>query len=97
MATYKKGDQETISFGVDWSDWLTEEGVEISSSSWDVPAGVTKESEASDLTSTSIFLSGGEVGEVYKITNVITTTAQGATALIAERSFNVAVVLDKYR
>lgn len=94
MATYKKGDQERLDYGFDWSDVMTAEGVEISASEWAVPAGITNEDEGSSSTATSITLSGGTIGEAYLITNQVTTTAP---VKIFERSFYVVVVETKFK
>ena len=58
-------------FGFDWSDWLKEDA--IVSSKWTVPETLEKERELTGYTSTSIFLSGGELGKEYQIENQITT------------------------
>lgn len=93
MATFKKGDDETLDYGIDWSDILTDEGVTISSSTWDVPAGLTEESNSSSSTGTSIVVSGGTVGELYTLTNIITTSGTP----IFERSINIIIVSNKYK
>lgn len=93
MATYKKGDQETLDFGIDWSDVMTDEGVTISSSTWVVPTGITEESNSYSTTGTTIVLSGGTAGTAYKLTNVITTSG----IPIMERTFYVLVVEDKLK
>ena len=97
MATYKKGDQERLDYGFDWSALMTAEGVEISSSVWTVPAGLTNEGEGSSSTATSITLSGGTIGESYLVTNEITTTSNGSTTLVFERSFYIVIVETKFK
>jgi len=56
----------------DWSDWL-KTGDTIQTSVWTVPAGLVKESEAATTTTTTVWLSGGTLGETYLVTNRITT------------------------
>lgn len=68
-------------------NWTTEgylTGSEtISSSSWTVASGLTKDSESNTTTTTTVWVSGGTAGEAYKLTNRITTS----TTREAERSF----------
>jgi hypothetical protein len=68
-----------IDYGSDWNDqsvgpWLAV-GETIVTSSWIVPTGLTLVSESNNTTETSIFLSGGTIGEIYTLTNRIVTTA----------------------
>lgn len=93
MATFKKADQEVLDFGIDWSDLMTDEGLTISTSTWSVPAGIVSESDSFSGTATTITLSGGTVGEVYKLVNYITTS--GVPTF--ERTFFVFIVEDKFR
>lgn len=94
MASYKKGDQERLDFGIDWSEFLTSEGVTIAGSTWTVPSGITEVSNSSSTTATSIVLEGGTIGSSYKLVNTITTSDSN---IIAERSIFVLVVEDKFR
>lgn len=57
----------------------------ITDSSWIVPAGLTKGSEVEDGTLRNVIVSGGTLGETYKCTNRIVTSA-GETL---EQSVNV--------
>lgn len=93
MATYKKGDDEVLDYAIDWSDILTDEGVTISTSTWIVPSGITKDSESNSTTATSIVVSGGTIGELYTLTNIITTSG----VPIFERSINIIIVSNKYK
>lgn len=45
----------------------------ITSSSWTVPAGITKDSDSYSSTYTTIWLSGGTSGNSYEVTNTVTT------------------------
>lgn len=58
-------------FSIDWS-LRTTGGNDIVSSSWTVPTGITKVSDAATTSTTLIRLSGGTVGKVYRIRNVVT-------------------------
>ena len=96
MSTYKKADQATLDFGIDWSDWCTKEGVTLASSSWSVPTGLTNVNDVYDTTSTAVFISGGTIDELYKLTNVVTAVKPGGT-ITDERSINILIVEDKFK
>lgn len=72
---YKDPD-EILLFGINWADYLGTDT--IASSTWIVPAGVTMVSNSHTDTLATIKLSGGTLGQVYRITNRI-TTADGET------------------
>lgn len=84
MATnsYTKDPNAVVDFAIDWSAWLalTPPGTAdtISTSTWTVPAGLTKGSEINTTTKATVWLSGGTAGETYEITNRI-VTAGGRT------------------
>jgi hypothetical protein len=86
MTTFIKDPSSVLDFGFDWSDWLDSDD-SVSTSTWNVPTGITDDSDTSTSTTTTIWLSGGTVGSKYKITNRI-VTANGRTV---ERSFYVKV------
>jgi len=76
----KDADAE-LDYGLDWSDWL-EAGETIAESAWEVPDGLTTVLGANDQpaqgvinggTTTVIWLAGGEPGQLYTVTNRITT------------------------
>lgn len=56
----------------DWQNWLAD-GETISASSWIITAGLTKNSESATSTNTKVWLSGGQSGRPYRVTNRITT------------------------
>ena len=74
MDSVKKDPQAVLDYGFDWSDWLAV-GETVSTSSWAVEAGITKDSDTNDSTTTTIWLSGGTAGEDYTVTNTIVTSA----------------------
>ncbi len=81
MPTYLKDPDAKLDYGFDWKapsedggPWLAN-GETIVTSTWNVPIGITKESDSADDTETVIWLSGGVVGIEYKITNQIVTNA----------------------
>jgi hypothetical protein len=70
--TISKDPDSTMDFNIDWEEWL--EGDSITTSSWSVPAGLVVTGTvfaASGLA--TIWLAGGTVGDIYTITNTITT------------------------
>jgi hypothetical protein len=77
IATFYKDPDAVVDFAIDWSDWLPT-GDTISTSTWDVPAGLTEDSETESTTLTTVWLSGGTAGQDYNITNQI-VTAGGRT------------------
>lgn len=76
MKTFIKDPDAVIDYQVDWWAWLDEDT--ISSSSWIVPAGITKDSDSYTDKAATIWLSGGTAGQSYELTNRI-TTAGGRT------------------
>ena len=74
MDSVKKDPQAVLDYGFDWSDWLAV-GETVSTSSWVVEAGITKDSDTNDSTTTTVWLSGGTAGEDYTVTNTIVTSA----------------------
>ena len=87
MKGFIKDPDSTLDYGVDWTLWLN--GDVINNSTWDVPSGlsVVGGSETYNSSTTSLFVSGGAVGEDYVLSNKITTTGQRT----AERSFTIHV------
>ncbi len=83
---FDKDPDEILDFTIDWSDWLPS-GDTISTSAWNVPAGITEVSKSSDTTKVWIFLSGGIDGDEYKLTNTITT----AGSRTAQRTIQIKV------
>jgi hypothetical protein len=66
-----KDPDEVGDFTIDWSGRLS--GDLISTSTWTVPAGLTKGSDSHDRTSTTVWLSSGVLGARYQILNRIET------------------------
>jgi hypothetical protein len=74
MPTYIKDPDAVLDYGFDWSSWLAT-GETISTSTWTVPTGITKDSSSNSTTKTTVWLSGGTVGQTYEIVNRIVTSA----------------------
>ena len=89
MRIFKKDPNAVLDYGFDWSDWLDEVTDEsISTSTWTVPSGITKDSDSKMDGITTIWLSGGTAGETYLIANRIVTSASRTE----DRSFKAKVV-----
>ena len=72
-----KDPQGVLDYMIDWSDWLGSDV--ISTSTWTVPAGITKDSDSFGATTTTIWLSSGTDSTTYTLRNKIVTAA-GRTA-----------------
>ncbi|MEN6533105.1 MAG: hypothetical protein ABFD89_05540 [Bryobacteraceae bacterium] len=70
--TFAKDPHAVLDYSVDWTRWLADD--EIATSEWIVAPGITKASETNSLTKATVWLSGGEAGQSYSVTNRITTT-----------------------
>jgi hypothetical protein len=73
----EKDPESVLDYAIDWSDWLAT-GDEVSTSTWTVPSGITKDSDSKTTTKTTIWLSGGVPNADYSLTNRI-VTIQGRT------------------
>jgi hypothetical protein len=74
IATFEKDPNAVLDYVIDWGDEWLEAGDEISTSTWTVPTGITKDSDTKTTTTTTIWLSGGTDGVSYDIVNRIVTT-----------------------
>lgn len=79
LETRTKDPAEVLDFEVDWQGPHPGPALEaaetILASSFEVPAGITLDSDSSTATTATAWLSGGTAGEAYKVTNEITTSA----------------------
>lgn len=75
-----------LDYSMDWTAWL-QAGETIMSSTWTVSAGMTKVSESSGASTTTVWLSGGVAGREYMVTNEIVTSAGRRD----DRSFRLSV------
>jgi hypothetical protein len=87
MREIRKGVNEEIREGWDWSDRLID-GDLIVSSSWEVDTGITGGNAAFSINTSDIDISGGTVNTSYRLTNLVTTS----NGMDYERSFKVLVV-----
>jgi hypothetical protein len=72
IATFIKDPDAVLDYTGDWSAWLGDDT--IVSSTWDIPSGITLDSDTNDATTVTIWLSGGTAGTKYQLTNHIVTT-----------------------
>jgi hypothetical protein len=73
---FTKDPQAVLDYTINWSDWL--DGDTISTSTWTAESGITVEASPAPsftTTTTTIWLSGGTLGTVYRITNHVVTAA----------------------
>ena len=72
MKTFTKDPTAVLDYTIDWSAWLTTET--ISTSAWEVPAGLSKITDDKTNTATTIRLDGGTLGKTYRVRNSIVTS-----------------------
>lgn len=70
---YPKDPDATLDYGFDWSPWL-EKDETVATSEWILSDGLTKESDQKTSTNTRVWITGGEDGRSYQVTNRITTS-----------------------
>jgi len=70
---YVKAPGATKEYVEDYATWLGADT--ISTSTWVVPAGITKVSDTKTNTTTTIWISGGAHNNQYDCVNTITTAA----------------------
>lgn len=86
MSLFVKDPAAVLDYQVSWASWVSD-GEQITSSSWTVQTGITKDSDTSTATTATVWLSGGTLGQSYTATNQITTN-QGRTD---ERTIQIVV------
>jgi hypothetical protein len=77
MKLFSKDPNAVLDYEIDWTDWLTG-GETISTATWTVSSGITKDSESNSTTKAKVWLSGGTAGTTYTATNRITTNSTPA-------------------
>lgn len=80
-----KDPNAVLDYRVDWSEWLA--GDTIVASTWVVESGIVNDLDTFNTTMAVIWLSGGTLGEIYTVTNRITT----ALGRIDDRTFLVEI------
>lgn len=69
---FVKDADAVLDYNIDWSDWLAT-GDTIIASSWAVDTGLNEDSDSNTTTITTVWVSGGTVGDTYKLVNSIET------------------------
>lgn len=72
-----KDPESVLDFAVDWASWL-QDGETITSASWTIPDGLTQppaQPASIDGGRTIVWLAGGTVGQTYRASVHITTSA----------------------
>lgn len=88
-----KDPEAVLDYLLNWSEWLSS-GDSVDTSTWSIEAisgdtdPLTTTSSASSATTTTVKLSGGTIGNLYKVYNTITT----AGGLTDRRYFRVKIV-----
>jgi len=70
---WNKDPDAVLDYTIDWETWLGSDT--ISTSTWIVDSGLTKDSDTKTTTTTTIWVSGGTAGITYSIVNHIVTAA----------------------
>lgn len=88
MQFHIKDPDAVLDYSVNWNAGYLQSGESLASSSWTIfPAGMTQTSAANTAGMAVITVSGGAAGQIYQLTNHITTSL-GRTD---ERSITVRV------
>lgn len=78
MRTWDKDAQAVLDWAFDWSSWL-QAGESISGTpTVTVDAGLTKDSQSNTTSVVTVWLSGGTVGNTYKVACRIVTNSSPA-------------------
>ena len=83
-AFIRKDPQSVLDYTIDFSSWLPT-STTISSDTWTVDTGITKDSDSNTTTTATATLSGGTAGTVYEIKCVVVTSG----GLTVARRFRV--------
>ncbi len=74
MTVFIRDPDSNLDFACDWSVWLQDDET-IVTSVWLPDEGITTATPSVVGGRTVVWLSGGEVGQTYRVTNRITTSA----------------------
>ncbi len=72
MKIFEKDPSDVLDYSIKWRKFL--ESDTISTSTWVLESGITKDSDTNDATSATIWISGGSAGSKYIVTNRIVTS-----------------------
>lgn len=74
VADRKKDPDATLDWVWDWNEWL-DEGETISTSTFFATVGLVITQSSNTTKTATVWLSGGTAGQVYQVTNRITTSS----------------------
>ena len=74
IATFTKDPDATLDYQINWAAWLADDDTISNSSFISNSDDITVESSSFTDTTSTVWLSGGQAGSSYEITNRITTT-----------------------
>lgn len=77
LITFYKDPDTILDYLINWGPWLGAD--DISTSTWTIPAGITKVTDTNTTKTVTIWLSGGSIGERYTLENEIVTTGGRTT------------------
>jgi hypothetical protein len=86
IATFQKDPLAVLDFTLDWREWLGDDI--ITSSAWQVPAGISNAGVTFSASTSTIWLTGGVSGTSYSVYNTVMTLG-GRTE---KRTFKVNVL-----
>ena len=69
IATFSKDPSAILDFAIDWSQWLGDDSIILSS--WSIPNGIGQSTSLFSKTLAIIWLVGGSAGQSYGIVNHI--------------------------
>ena len=83
IGQYEQGSREILDYSINWSTAMTAESDSVSTSAWYAEAGNPTIGDGTNgaaspsisTSTTTAWIVNGTVGEIYHLTNVITTTA----------------------
>jgi hypothetical protein len=70
---FVKDAADVLDYTINWASELAT-GETISTSSWTVTTGITKDSDTKTTTTTTIFVSGGTLAATYTLYNTVVTS-----------------------
>lgn len=84
---FSKQPNEVLDYDVDMTDWFSNRADSIASFTVSVPTGITEVGSNRNGNVIKIILSGGSIGEKYKVTVLVTTS----TGVVKEVDFIVSI------
>jgi hypothetical protein len=84
MTTFDKNPGALLDYKVDWASWLAT-GETITTSEWEVPAGLTLSASSKTDTTATAWIEGGTANKAYRVTNTISTSG----SRVDSRSFQL--------